>query len=201
MASAPEKRLRFATLGPAGSNHEFVLAKYLAALGVEAEPVLFATFDDAFQALAAGEVDHLLQVAVHPSVAAGVGANLGEIHLIDSFLTSSQPMAVLTRADRPRPRSLGLMPATADYVDTSRWRDTTLEPSTVDVWHGLEAGRYDSGLTLRRFLDAAPDRYRLDWEIGAVTDAWLVYGRTALPSPEQTIRRDSPGARLLRGER
>lgn len=199
MASAVSGRPVFGTLGPAGSNHDFVARRYMAAHSLEASALrLFADFPAAFVALAAGAVDHVVQVAAHPSVAASVGGNLGRAHLIDAFLAPSQAMAVLTRLDCRRPRTLGLMPATASYVDASLWEPTVEAPSTVDVWAGLEAGQYDSGLTLRRFADANPNRYRIDAEIGAVTDAWLVYGREPLPAPEATIRPDGPAAAFFR---
>lgn len=202
MASAPDAGSRgpvFGTLGPAGSNHDFVAAAFLAAHGLQTGRVtLFADFEGVFAALGAGDVDFVLQVAVHPSVAASVGGNLGAAHLIDAFVAPSQPMVVLVDAERARPESLALMPATRSYVDVARWRRIVETPSTVDAWEMLAAGKVDSALTLQRFADAAPDRYRVDAEIGAVTDAWLIYGRARLPAPGWSLWRDGPAARMYR---
>ena len=60
-------------------------------------------------------------------------------------------MAVLTRRDIQRPRSIGLVPPTRAYIDSDGWSEIVPAPSTIDVWLGLETGAYDSGLTLRRF--------------------------------------------------
>jgi len=201
MASAPDAIGRgpvFGTLGPAGGNHDFVAAAFLAAHGLVGRVRLFPDFDDVFAALGAGDVDFVLQVAVHPSVAQSVGGNLGAAHLIDAFVAPSQPMAVLVDAACAQPESLALMPATRSYVDVARWRRIVETPSTVDAWAMLAAGQVDSALTLKRFADAASGRYRIDAEIGAVTDAWLIYGRAPLPAPGWSLWRDAPAARMYR---
>lgn len=198
MASAPDAERPgpvFGTLGPAGSNHDFVAAAFLSAHGLAGHVRLFPDFDGVFAALGAGEVDFVLQVAVHPSVAESVGGNLGAAHLIDAFVAPSQPMVVLVDAGCARPESLALMPATRSYVDVARWRRVVETPSTVEAWEMLAAGKVDSALTLKRFADGASGRYRIEAEIGAVTDAWLIYGRAPLPSPGWSLLRDLPAVR------
>ena len=192
--------LVFATLGPAGSNHDWVAQRYLAFHGLtNARLVLYADFEAAFQNLLAGEVDHVVQVAVHASVPDTVARLRGRAHVIDTFLSPSQPMAVLTRRAVARPRSLGLQMATRGYVDTTRWDDLVAEPSTVDVGRGLLAGQYDSGITLLRYADEHAEMLRLDETIGTVVDPWLVYGTVATAGDAPLIWPDSPAAqRFLR---
>ena len=191
--------LVFGTLGPAGSNHEWVARRYLDFHGLDCARVeVFSDFDQAFQRLFAGDVDHIIQVAVHASVPSTVARYRNRAHVIDTFISASQPMAVLTRADVDAPRTLGLQMATRDYVDTSGWTQLISEPSTVDVAHGLLAGRYDSGITLQRYADEYPERLRLDRDIGAVVDPWLVYGKVAVAAERPVIWPGSPAASLFR---
>ena len=61
----------FATLGPAGSNHELVAGRYLEFRGLDTSSiVLVESFERALDLMLRGEVDHVLQVAVHPSTSA-----------------------------------------------------------------------------------------------------------------------------------
>ena len=191
--------LVFGTLGPAGSNHEWVARRYLQFHGLQhARLELFADFEPAFQRLSAGDLDHIIQVAVHASVAGTVARWRNRVHVIDTFISPSQPMAVLTRADVSEPRSLGLQLATRDYVDTSRWQQLVSEPSTVDVGRGLLDGKYDSGITLLKYADRYPDRLRLLEAIGTVVDLWLVYGTEATAAGQPVIWPDSPAAQRFR---
>ncbi|MCG8509942.1 MAG: hypothetical protein MI741_12010 [Rhodospirillales bacterium] len=191
--------LIFGTLGPSGSNHDWVARRYLGFHGLDdARIELFADFDEAIEAMLGGNVNHVIQVAVHPSVAATVARYRGRAHIIDTFISPSQPMAVLTRSEIDNPVSLGLQPATRDYVDVSRWKNLVPEDTTIAVGQGLLDGRYDSGLTLLRFTDQHPGRFRVDETIGEVVDAWLVYG--AEPTCQDGILAwpDGPASRLFR---
>jgi hypothetical protein len=58
---------------------------------------LYHDFDAAFDAMFDGRIHHVIQVAVHPSVIQTVAKYRGRAHLIDAFISPSQPMAVLTR--------------------------------------------------------------------------------------------------------
>jgi hypothetical protein len=191
--------LVFGTLGPAGSNHEWVTKRYLAFHGLgRARLDLFSDFERAFERMFAGDIDYIIQVAVHASVPDTVARFRDRAHLIDTFIAPSQPMAVLTRTDVDLPRSLGLQMATREYVDTSRWAELVAEPSTIDVGQGLLSGKYDSGITLIRYAEEYPDRLKLDQTIGAVVDPWLVYGKLATVTDQPLIWPDSPAAQLFR---
>ena len=191
--------LIFGTLGPQGSNHEWVTKRYLVFHQLRHTHIeLFLTFDDAFQAMFDSRVHYVIQVAVHPSVASTVARYRGRAHLIDTFIAPSQPMGVLTRVEVDVPSTLGLQMATRDYVDASRWQMLVPEVSTVTVAEGLLAGKYDSGLTLLRIAEQYPHRFRVDEVIGTVDDAWLVYGRESTCQGQIQAWPESPAAALFR---
>ncbi len=169
--------MRFATLGPAGSNHAFVLHAYLREHGLdEARVALMADFVGAFEALLAGETDYVLQCSAHPAHAECVGRTMHRAFPVDCFIAPSRPLALLARLDRPRPGSVGLQPATRHYVPLDGF-EVVEEPTTVHVGEGLLAGRYDAGICALDLLDAHPDRLRLLAPIGAAIDVWVLYSR------------------------
>ncbi|MDP6708376.1 MAG: hypothetical protein QF893_18690 [Alphaproteobacteria bacterium] len=193
--------LTFATLGPSGSNHELVTRAYLRFHGLDDEEiVLVESFAKALALMAAGEVAHEIQVAVHPETTETVArAHFRHgIHVIDTFISASHPLAILTRQEVARPRTLALQPATKEYADTSRWETFIPETSTATVAAGLLAGRYDSGLTWAHLADQHPGRFRIDEEIGTVDDPWIVYGREGTSGGKLLAWKESPAARLYR---
>ena len=191
--------LTFATLGPKGSNHDWIAQRYLTVQGLDyAGLELFADFPAAIDAMLAGDVHHVIQVAVHGSVADIVARYRGRAHIIDTFISPSQPMAVLTRLGVDKPTSLGLQMATREYIDTSRWQTLVGEPSTVDVAHGLLEDKYDSGLTLSKFAAQYPEYFRIEETIGTVVDPWLVYGAVPTCTDNLLVWPDSPAANLFR---
>ncbi len=117
-------RLIFATLGPAGSNHKYVTERYLALHGLEdLEIRLVDDFVTGIAMMSTGEVDYILQVAVHPDTMDTVARAHFEhgIYVTDAFVSPNRPLAVPTRVEVQRPASLGLQPAAAVYLDTSCW--------------------------------------------------------------------------------
>ena len=57
----------FVTLGPAGTNHEFVPRKYLAYRGLKnAQVKLIDDFLVGLAMIKNGDADYMIQVAVHP---------------------------------------------------------------------------------------------------------------------------------------
>lgn len=191
--------LTFGTLGPEGSNHHWVAKRYLAFHHLhQAQIELFTDFDDAFASMFNGHIHHIIQVAVHPSVTSTVAKYRGRAHLIDAFISPSQPMGILTRSEVDIPSTLGLQMATHDYADLSRWQTLVFEVSTVTVAEGLLAGKYDSGLTLLRIADQYPGRFRVDEVIGSVDDAWLVYGLESTCKGQIQAWSGSPAVDLFR---
>ncbi len=191
--------LTFGTLGPSGSNHDWVARRYLAFHRLDrAGLALYDDFDAAFRDLLGERIQHVIQAAVHPSVTGTVARLRGRAHVIDSFVSPSQAMAILTRSEIERPSSLGLQMATRDYADISRWQRLVGEETTIAVARGLLEGRYDSGLTLSRIADEHPGRFRIEETIGRVVDPWLVYGLTPTCRDDLLAWPDSPAARLYR---
>lgn len=193
--------LTFATLGPAGSNHEFVTERYLERHGlVEAQVVLIDDFEDALLMLAEERADFVVQVAVHPAAAEIVAKAHFEygIRVVDTFVSPSRPLAVSTRATVSSPRSLGLQPATRGYLDTRRWETLVPERSIMTVAEGLLAGRFDSGITALSFTEAHPDQFRVEQELGSVDDPWMVYGRNRVTEDGVILWPDSPLAEIFR---
>ncbi|MEM7252145.1 MAG: hypothetical protein AAF493_12030 [Pseudomonadota bacterium] len=189
----------FATLGPSGSNHELVTERYIEFHNIsDAQVALVTDFDDAVEMVLRGDADHIVQVAVHPDTAAVVAKTRTQLFLIDSFIAPSKPLAVVTRRGVSQPRSLGLQPATRDYVDHTRWSEHVPETSIVTVGEGLLAGRYDSGITALELAHRHPDELVIDEVIGTVDDVWLVYGRERTCEGEILAWRESPAAAIYR---
>ena len=174
-------RRRFLTLGPSGTCHELATRRYLEfqdLTGAEAEVELINDFMVALERVRAGDADFIIQNSAHPDVYKVTETYPHQVFVMDSFLCPTKAFAVLSRKDVERPRSLGLMPATRGYIDTSRWEQVTFETANPIVATNLLAGKYDSGFTFLHYADEHPDLLRVDTVIGAVDTAWLVYGRT-----------------------
>lgn len=195
----PSSSLLIATLGPSGSNHEFVAEEYSRSVGInDKRIVLFEDFAAAVAQLKSGSVDCLVQCVAHPDVGRTIGANLSQIFVVDTFIAKSKPLAVLTRAEVEHPTSIGFHPATREYVDLSNWTEHFEEQSTVRVAEGLLAGRYDCGIAPLEVVKANPGKLRVDGVIGSAQDAWLVYATRSVYSGKVIAWRHGPGAVLLR---
>lgn len=179
MPEAARRAPRFATLGPAGSNHAFVTGRYLAFHGLldRATVQLFTSFDDAAESVLREESDFLIQCAVHPATPRTVARFYQGLYAVDTFIAASRPLAVLRRRDRPAPQTVGAMTATVDYTDLSRWGQRVDLPTVAAVAEALVDGSLDAGLT---FADAATMHAGLlvtEQEVASPDDAWIVYGR------------------------
>lgn len=191
----------FVTLGPEGSNHLFVLQRYLCAHGALdlSKVVLIEDFHDGARALMEGSADFMLQCAVHPDTPDVTGMYRKEIFVVDAFISPSRPMA-LVRAKTPawRPRKVGVQPATRHYADLSRWEGIVPEPTVIDVGEGLLAGRYDAGIAFASLVDEHPEAFEVLEPIGAVCDAWLVFGRAPVDEGNAIVWTRSPVAARYR---
>ena len=171
--------IRFATLGPAGTNHELVTQRYISFHAIKsADIVLVDTFDQAVDGLVSGTVDYIVQCAVHPDTPRIMGENFRRMHVVDTFISPSKVLAILTRIEVDSPRSIALLaPATESYADLSRWPVRISEISIPIIARKMLAGAYDSGLVYREYMEAYPGRFRIETVIGTPDDAWIVYGR------------------------
>lgn len=193
--------LRFVTLGPAGTNHDLVTRRYLAFHGLgDAEVVLIDDFFEGLAMMAGGRADFMVQVAVHPDCADVVSkAHFDHgIRIIDTFISPSRELAILTRAEVARPRTLALQPATRGYADISAWPDHVPVSSIMRIAEGLLEGRYDSGLTTLEFAERHPGKFRVDAVIGTVDDPWLVFGAKRVSTGGLVAWPESPGSRQFR---
>lgn len=192
--------LKFATLGPEGSNHQLVAGHYLAFHGLkDAHITLVSSFAEAIDMMVSGEVDFTIQVAVHPSTTETVARAYfrHRIYVVDTFIAPSHPLAVLTRAEIENPVTLALQPATREYADLSRWAELIPETSTASVATALMEGRYDSGITRLDLAARYPGRFRIDAEIGTIDDPWIVYGKTRVCRGPLSAWKESPVAHLF----
>lgn len=168
----------YGTLGSEDSNHALVLGRYLRAREItEVEIRYYDDFVLAFDDLAAGRLDFILQVSVHPQHAECVARYVNRAFIVDTFVAASKPLGILTRSNVTRPKSIALQPATTHYADLSRWETRIDAVSITAAADALLAGRCDSALTALEYLDRHPGQVRLDGEIGPVEDAWILFGR------------------------
>jgi hypothetical protein len=195
MDSGEEKaeRVKIVTLGPEGTCHERAVRRYMAFQGVDDFEVEFiGDFLDGLERIRGRENAFLVQCSAHPKVHEVTERYWSEIFVVDTFIYPTKALAVLTRKEIDQPRSLGLVPATAGYINRDDWGEIIDVQSKPIVAEELLAGRYDSGLTHLEHLEKHPDELRLDLEIGEIDTTWLVYGTRkrfrgdviGIPSPE-----------------
>lgn len=189
----------FATLGPAGTNHELVTKRYLAFHGIDARIELVTRFDDAIEGLKSGAVDFVIQCAVHTDTPRIMGENFRAIYVIDTFISPSKDLAILTRADVAEPKTIALIrPSTESYADLSPWPELVHDISIPIILGKMLEGVYDSGLVYLEYAEQYPGRFRVDRVIGSPDDAWIVYGRERTYRDGVLAWRDSPAAALYR---
>lgn len=177
--------VKIATLGPEGTNHEMVTRRYMGFHQIEDYQIeLISSFRDAVERMRRGEVDLILQCAVHPDTAATMGAAFNEVFVSDCFIADSQELGVLTRRDVATPKSIGLlMPSTSDYTDLSKWETHVHIPSLPLAFDKLMAGEIDSALIYTSYAERHPDLLRVDEVIGSPDDVWIVYSRKRMSNP------------------
>jgi hypothetical protein len=165
------------TLGPTGTCHERAAIEYMAFQGVEDfEIELIGDFFDGLERIRRRDDAFLIQCSAHPKVHEITERHWTEVFVVDTFIYPTKALAVLTRREVERPRTLGLVPATAGYIDPGDWEQIYDVQSKPIIAEELLAGRYDSGLTHLEHLAKHPDELRLDLEIGEIDTTWVVYG-------------------------
>ncbi|CAM4428748.1 hypothetical protein [Bordetella pseudohinzii] len=197
--------VRIATLGPRGTNHEMVCKRYMEFHDVKSYEINFVvSFREAIAMLRARSIDYILQCAVHPETPQTLGENFRDVFAIDSFISDSQELAILTRLDVTVPKTIGaLLPANEGYCDLTRWETKVSMKSLPLIFESLLAGEIDSGLVYRTYADKHPDKVRVEEVIGSPDDVWIVYGRTRAYNGKILGSRESGFSRdleILRGE-
>jgi hypothetical protein len=165
------------TLGPTGTCHERAAVEYMAFQGVDDFEVEFiGDFLDGLEKIRGKENAFLIQCSAHPLVHKVTERYWDEVFVVDTFIYPTKSLALLRRRDAEVPRSLGLVPATAGYVDLDHWEEVIDVQSKPIVAEELLAGRYEAGLTHLEHLAAHPDELCLVEEIGEIDTTWVVYG-------------------------
>jgi hypothetical protein len=167
------------TLGPAGSCHENALRNYLRFQGVaDVRVELTEDLLSGLEAVRAGDADFLLQCSAHPLVHVVTERYWREVFVVDTFIYPTKELALLARRGADAWDTLGLVPATAGYVDRGRWRRVVDEPSKPIVGRNLLDGRYGAGLTHLHYAEDHPELLEVIEVYGAVDTTWLLYGRS-----------------------
>ena len=165
------------TLGPTGTCHERACRRYMEFQGVEDyEFEYIGDFFDGLELIRGRENAFLVQCSAHPLVHKVTEKYWNEIFVVDTFIYPTKALAVLARREVERPRTLGLVPATAGYIDPSDWEEIIDVQSKPIVAEELLAGRYEAGLTHLEHLAKHPEELRLELEIGEIDTTWVVYG-------------------------
>jgi hypothetical protein len=169
--------LTLVTLGPEGTCHERAVRRYMEFQGLEDYEIEFiADFTDGLERIRGREDAFLVQCSAHPKVHEVTERYWSEVFVVDTFIYPTKALAVLARREVARPRSLGLVPATAGYIDRDDWPEIVDVVSKPVVAEELLAGRYEAGLTHLEHLEKHPDELRLELEIGEIDTTWIVYG-------------------------
>jgi hypothetical protein len=168
----------FITLGPTGTCHEAALRRYLEFQGLaDARTVLVEDLLGAIDRVRDSEDTFLVQCSAHVQVHLVTERYFREVFVVDTFIYPTKELALLVRADRVHPSSLGIVSATRGYPDLTRWSEIIDEPSKPVVARHLLAGEYDAGLTHLHYASEHPDVLRVQEVYGAVDTTWVVYGR------------------------
>ncbi|HEX5592857.1 MAG TPA: hypothetical protein VFX35_05870 [Solirubrobacterales bacterium] len=169
--------IQLVTLGPEGTCHERAVRRYMKFQGIsDYEVAYIADFLDGLEQIRGREDAFLIQCSAHPEVHKVTERYWSEVFVVDTFIYPTKALAVLARRDVERPRSLGLVPATAGYIDRGDWEEIIDVQSKPIVAEELLAGRYDAGLTHLEHLEPHRDELRLEQEIGEIDTTWVVYG-------------------------
>ncbi len=168
---------RVVTLGPAGTCHERAARAYMDFQGVEDFEVEFIEdFFDGLERIRGKERAFMIQCSAHPLVHKVTERHWNEVFVVDTFIYPTKALAVLSRRDVERPRTLGLVPATAGYVDEGAWEEIVDVVSKPIVARELLEGRYEAGLTHLEYAELHPEELRVVTEIGEIDTTWVVYG-------------------------
>jgi hypothetical protein len=170
-------KVTLVTLGPGGTCHERAAIEYMAFQGVEDFEIrLIDDFFDGLEWIRGKDNAFLVQCSAHPKVHEVTERYWAEVFVVDTFIYPTKALAVLSRREAERPRTLGLVPATAGYIDPTSWDQIIDVQSKPIVAEELLAGRYEAGLTHLEHLASHPDELRLVEEIGEIDTTWVVYG-------------------------
>jgi hypothetical protein len=181
------------TLGPTGTCHERAARAYMEFQGVDDYEFDFIEdFFDGLELIRGRGDAFLIQCSAHPLVHKVTERYWDEVFVVDTFIYPTKALAVLSRREVEKPRTLGLVPATAGYIDEGDWEEIVDVASKPIVARELLEGRYEAGLTHLEHAERHPEQLRVDQVIGEIDTTWVVYGTRkrfrgeviGIPSPE-----------------
>jgi hypothetical protein len=176
-ASDSAQSVTLITLGPTGTCHERATIEYMRFQGIEDYRIeLITDFFVGLERVRERDDTFLVQCSAHPKVHEITEKYWTEVFVVDTFIYPTKALAVLTRREVERPRTLGLVPATAGYVDLDEWEEVIPQISKPLIAEALLRGDYESGLTHLEHAEMHPDKLRVDLEIGEIDTTWVVYG-------------------------
>ena len=172
--NAGKEQITIVTLGPDGTCHERAVRAYMGFQGVgEFEIEFIEDFFEGLEMIRGREDAFLVQCSAHPLVHKVTERYRDEVFVV--------LLAV----------PLGLVPATAGYIDEGDWEITEVVSKPVVARELLE-GRYEAGLTHLEYAERYPEQLRVVEKIGEIDTTWVVYGTRkrfrgeliGIPSPE-----------------
>lgn len=175
-----KENIRICTLGPEGTCHDNAVKNYIKFqnLEVKSEVVYIKDFTDAVTMLKEGSADYIIQNCAHPQVGLLNEKYRKEIYIIDSFLFPTKSMGVIKRKNSHHQNTIGIMPATVNYIDKENWDSIIYEAANPLVEAGLLEDKYEYGITFTDSVDRHPDILELTESFGGPVDTvWIVYGR------------------------
>lgn len=193
LSADSHQKATLVTLGPSGTCHERATRAYMEFQGVEDYGVEFIEdFFDGLELIRGRDDTFLIQCSAHPLVHKVTERYWDEVFVVDTFIYPTKALAVLSRREIERPRTLGLVPATAGYIDEADWDEIVDVASKPIVARELLEGRYEAGLTHLEHARLHPEQLRVEREIGEIDTTWVVYGTRkrfrgeviGIPSPE-----------------
>ena len=172
-----DEKTTLVTLGPTGTCHERACMRYMEFQGIDDyEFEYIGDFFDGLELIRRRPNAFMVQCSAHPLVHEVTERYWDEVFVVDTFIYPTKALAVLSRREVERPRTLGLVPATAGYIKREDWEEIIDVQSKPIVAEELLAGRYEAGLTHLEHLELHPDELRLELEIGEIDTTWVVYG-------------------------
>jgi len=179
MARGGSRRIDLVTLGPPGTCHERAVREYARFQQIDDYEIdLITDFFVGLESIRGRDDAFLVQCSAHPLVHKITEKYWTEVFVVDTFIYPTKHLVLLSRREVERPRSIGIVPATEGYVDTSKWEEVIPVASKPLVAEGLLRGDYDSGLTHMEHVEEHADALRLDLDIGEIDTTWVVYGTT-----------------------
>lgn len=120
--AATQAPITLITLGPEGTCHERAVRNYMRFQGIDNYDVGYiGDFFDGLEQIRDRPNAFLVQCSAHPLVHKITERYWQEVFVVDTFIYPTKALAVLSRRDVERPRSLGIVPATHGYVDLTQW--------------------------------------------------------------------------------